>query len=115
MKIAANSAEHVLRFRKLSFLFVSGWICHSKDQSFQFAQVTIFNGEINTETIPRFMMSVLKVVSQTCNQVACKTHIVEFTAAEEGIDSLTMTDILPDDLLMLFQHPARNILQVLGY
>jgi hypothetical protein len=77
--------------------------------------VSFLNRQIYAEAIPGSSVVVAQMLFQPPPEVHCKTNIVKLSILIEGIDSLPMSDILPEKLLVFFDCVATNPFQVLGH
>ena len=109
--ILFKSFSNILRFQKLPFLFIPGRFYDPKNQGFQFFQVTVTYGQIDTESIPRIPVSIPQVVGETRTEIACQSDVMDFPTPIKCIHSLPAADISANNVLILLQCLPRNVFQ----
>jgi hypothetical protein len=75
--------------------------------------MTVFDGDVNTEPVPRIVVTVFEMVREATTQIAGQTDVIELATAVEGVNALAMADVLTDDVLVLFEHLTGEVFQVL--
>ena len=58
-------------------------------------------------------MAIFQVVAETGAEIRCEADVVKLAPAVEGVNAVAIADVLPDEVLVLFQGLAGNVFQVL--
>ena len=68
--------------------------------------MTIVDRQVDTESIPKALVPIAKMMTDTGWLVLCETYVVQAIASVQGIDSVTPPRVLLDRILIQLEDVA---------
>jgi len=71
-----------------------------EDKSFKFFKMLVADSEVHAKTIPRGTVVIVQMLVQTPFKITGETDVVEFVPPVKGVNTLAMTHILLEKILI---------------